>query len=718
MQRESTDVNNLLDPDAINEMEERRIEALDEAGIDEQHVLSQAHDDMNSWNSYFQENITRGKDDMNFCVRDQWTAVERSEFTRLFKPAMTFNKLAGDVKKITAEQRKNKPDLMVRSLTGKASQEQLDLRADLIRSISYRNENDLVYQTAFRSALMMGFGAFQVRLDYKNPMTFDKDIFYDIIPDPTMCSWDPRAMMPHKGDGNYCARRYIYSRDEFFATYPYVTNPISYQDPQSLLDFQWVTKDTIVVCEYYMKEWFPLKLLKLSNGMSVTEAQWEDAQEVHKQQKELVQGSIVSKIIERGIPKIVMERQTQDYKIMNYKMTRGLIIDFAEWPSRQLPMPFVDGDSQWIEGRQYTKSFIHEARDAQKCVNFFNSEIAAEVKNRRREQWMATPDNIAGYEQQWRNPETQLGALIAKPDPKTGMMPQKMPAWELAQGLMLNAQRASQDMREILGTSEAENMQAKDISGKARRERKLETSMSSYLWFDNLNQAVAQGGRITNDLLTHVVGEDERHFVITKKDGRSQSIIMNQQQKDGSVKNILEEGEFDVEIDTGPSFAVQKEVALEFLAQTLQVAPQNFNLIADLWAKNLDVQFMPQISERFESLVPPQILAKEKGEEPPPPQPNPQEEMMKAELEDKKQALMERAEELDIRKQKHKLEEYELMLKAKELQDKAQQSGISARLDMAKTDMDYTSKMAKLLADVHVAHNANSATGSASQSKD
>jgi hypothetical protein len=381
-------------------------------------------------------------------------------------------------------------------------------------------------------------------------------------------------------------------------------------------------------------------------------------------------------------------------------------------------MPFVDGDSQWIEGRQYTKSFIHEARDAQKCVNFFNSEIAAEVKNRRREQWMATPDNIAGYEQQWRNPETQLGALIAKPDPKTGMMPQKMPAWELAQGLMLNAQRASQDMREILGTSEAENMQAKDISGKARRERKLETSMSSYLWFDNLNQAVAQGGRITNDLLTHVVGEDERHFVITKKDGRSQSIIMNQQQKDGSVKNILEEGEFDVEIDTGPSFAVQKEVALEFLAQTLQVAPQNFNLIADLWAKNLDVQFMPQISERFESLVPPQILAKEKGEEPPPPQPNPQEEMMKAELEDKKQALMERAEELDIRKQKHKLEEYELMLKAKELQDKAQQSGISARLDMAKTDMDYTSKMAKLLADVHVAHNANSATGSASQSKD
>ena len=139
-----------LSENDINEMEERRIDSLNEAGINEQEVLSNANKHFNIWNSYFNENIVRGKDDMNFVLRDQWTAVERSEFTRLFKPAMTFNKLYDATKKISGEKRKNKPDIILRSLTGKATQEQINMRADIFRTISYQSQNDLVYQTAFR----------------------------------------------------------------------------------------------------------------------------------------------------------------------------------------------------------------------------------------------------------------------------------------------------------------------------------------------------------------------------------------------------------------------------------------------------------------------------------------------------------------------------------------------------------------------------------------
>ena len=108
MQREPDDVNQELDPEVLNEMEQKRIKELDEAGINENDVLEGATKNLNIWNSYFNENIVRGKDDMNFVLRDQWTAVERSEFTRLFKPAMTFNKLYDATKKIAGEQRKNK----------------------------------------------------------------------------------------------------------------------------------------------------------------------------------------------------------------------------------------------------------------------------------------------------------------------------------------------------------------------------------------------------------------------------------------------------------------------------------------------------------------------------------------------------------------------------------------------------------------------------------
>ena len=712
--------------DDIAEREEKRRADLDEAGISEGDVLQKARENMVLWDGYFNENIVRGKDDMNFVLRDQWSAVERSEFNRLFKPAMTFNKLYDATKKIAGEQRKNKPDLIVRSLTGKATQEQINLRADLVRTISYQSQNDLVYQTAFMQALMMGFGAFEICLDYESPLSFDQVARFDIIPDASKTSFDPTALKPHKGDGNFCARQFLYTKEEFYATYPDITNPVSYSDPRSLLDFQWETRDTIVVCKYAQKEWFPVKIYKLSNGMVVTDGEWEDMQKQFAMVKELAKEAVVvGGLILNEIPKIVAERQTQDYVIRQYKMTQNQIIEFADWPSRYLPLIFVDGDSHYIQGQQYTRSFIHEAKDAQKFINYVGSEVAAEIKNRRREQWIGTPDNILGYEQMWRNPELQNGILIAKADPKTGQMPQKLPPWELSQSLLLQFQRGNQDIREILGFSETEALQGRDISGKARRERKMESSMSAYVYFDNLNQAIEQGGRVVLDLLPVIAGEDERHMMLSKKDGKSESIVLNQK-VGNEVQNTLEGGDYDVEIDTGPSFAVQKDIALEFFQQTIQANPQTFPLIADLWAKNLDVQFMPQIAERFKTMVPPQILAKEEGKQLPPQPPSPQEQMMQAEMQAKQQEiqlneqkmkieeaqLAERAEELKIRKNKHLLEQAEMILKAQEM--KQRQGLEQQKLNLehrkvnhqdSKADMDFSAKLASVLGDLHKHNN-------------
>jgi hypothetical protein len=720
MERDPNDVNQDFDPEKLNEMEERRINRLNEAGIDEQAVLTQSKKHLNIWQSYFGENITRGKDDMNFVLRDQWTAVERSEFTRLFKPAMTFNKLYDATKKIAGEQRKNKPDLIVRSLTGKATQEQINLRADLVRTISYQSQNDLVYQTAFKSALMMGFGAFQIVLDYESPKSFNQIIRYELISDPTRTAFDPTALKPHKGDGNYCARYYVFTRDEFFATYPYVTDPVSYIDPYMLLDFQWQTRDTITVCDYFVKEWFPLTIYKLSDGRTVNEVEWEKIQEDYKLQLSITEETQeVKKMVKAMQPRIVNERQTQDYRIMHYRLIRDQIIEFSEWPSKQLPIIFVDGDSYFIEGRQYTRSFIHEARDAQKCVNYFGSEIAAEVKNRRREQWLGTPDNISGYEQDWRNPELQMGILRAKPDPKTGQMPVKQPPWDLSPAIMQNFQRATQDIREILGFSETESLQGRDISGKARRERKLEGSMSAYVYFDNMSQAVEQGGRVVNDLLPHIIGEDERTMVISKRDGKTDSVNINSRDKEGNLQNDLGQGDFDVEINAGPSFAVQKEIALEYFQTTVSANPQVFNLIADLWSDNLDIEQRTQIKERLENLVPPEILAKEKGEAPPPPKPDPQMMLMQAEIQGKQAEIQNKMKEIQLKSQKLELEAQELelkkaemFLKAQETQDKAQADVYRHQLDVKKaeivhgmdhkkTDLDFSHKVSSLLSDIY-----------------
>lgn len=699
-----------LTVDDINEMEDRRIARLNDAGVDELGVIGDANKKLGSWQAFFGENITTGKDDIRFATRDQWTSVERTEFTRLFKVCFTANKILDTVNKICGEQRKNKPDLMVRSLNGKASQDVINLRENLVRSISYESQNDLVYQHAFRMALLMGWGAFQVDIDYENNKSFNKIINYKLLPDPIKASWDPASTKPHKGDGDFCSYEYVMGKEEFSVTYPYILNPQSFGVAAGFLDTEYDSRDVIRICDYFIKDWFPVKLYRLSNGDTVTESEWEELQKYFKLRKQLaVEESPVKDLILALNPTIIEERISKDYRIMRYHLIKNQIIDFTVWPSKYLPIIYVDGNSDYIDGKQYTKSYVHEVRDVQKYMNFILSERATEIKNRRKEQWMATPDNIIGNEQQWRNPETQMGALLAKPDPKTGQMPIKTPAWQLSPELLAEYQSASQDLREILGFNEAQELQGRDMSGKARRERKIEGSMACYVQFDNLSQSIAQSGRVVLDLLPYIIGEDERHMIVTKQDGNTESLVINKKLSDGTVENKLEGGDYDIEISTGPSFAVQKEISLEFFQQTLAANPQTFPLIADLWAQNLDIQYRDQVAERFKTMVPPQILAKEEGKELPPQPPSPQEQAMQMEMQLKQAQLKEKQEELRLReqahqleKEKHELEKLEMMLKAKQIAAEISMSDHDKSVEVKKMDMDYSAKIAKILSDLHI----------------
>lgn len=704
-----TEVKGLTDKD-VNEMEERRVAAMQDANIDELEILSNAQDNLGAWSAYFQDNITAAKADMKFLCQDQWDDFERGEFKRLFKPAMTFNKLYDAVKKIVGEERKNKPDLLVRSLTGRATEEQIDLRADLVRTISYQSQNELVFQEVFKQQLMMGWGAFEVGIEYESPHSFNKVIRFRIVQDPTRISFDPGATKPHKGDGNFCSRAHYFNREQFAATFPYIENPVSYTDKRAVQDLPWQTKEGIVVCDYAQKDWYSFKALLLSNGETVSEEEWKRLNKEFEIKKQLAESTeIVRQMILDGIPHVVGERQSEDYRITIYRLTQDQIIDFNHWPSKQLPLIYADGDSVFIEGKQFTQSFIHKAKDAQKFINYVASETAAEIKNRRREQWLMTPDNLVSpYDKMWLNPESQQGALVAKPDPKTQQMPQKMPAWEISQGLLEQYQRGSMDIKEILGFhDEMSGQESNAQSGVAVANRQLASSMSAYVFRDNLNQAIEQAGRLVLDLLPNVYGDKNRHMIISKPDGSTKPIVLNQSVEDDNgnekVLNELVPGDYDVEIDTGPSFAVQKQQALELFMGLVQTNPQLFPLVADLIAKNLDIQYMPQVVERFKTLVPPAILAKEEGLPPPKPQPDPQQQMMQLqaqmqqmEMQIKMQEMQAKEKQIQLEAQQHEIEKQRLMMEAQKMRMDMETDIRDHQLDLKRTQLDFTAKMAAI----------------------
>jgi len=695
-----------LPENQVEALERERIKALEDAGIDEYKVIHELHESKGCWEKYFSDNRTRGKDDMDFLIRDQWTSVERGEFKRLFKTGLYFNKLYDVFRKIIGEQRKNTPNLKVRSLTGKATEEDLNLRTDLVKHISYQSRNDIVYQTAFAYALANGYGCFRLDTEFENARSFKQVIRYHRMVDPTRAFWDPKALEPHKGDGNFCGFDTVLSKEEYEATYPNVPHPRSFSDTEQLEQLEWErSKDSVTLCDYYVKEWSQMRIYLLDNGESISEDEYEELKNDHKKATDHIHSmnpDMVSHIIP-PLPEIKDERITQDYKIMHYRCTQDKILEFTEWPSKVLPVIFVDGDSYYIAGQQYCRSLIYYAKDAQRFLNYVGNEIATQFKNIQASQWLGTPSNIEGNEYQWRNPELQQGILLANPDPKTGQLPTKLPPTEIAQSLLLHYQRATQDLKEIIGFYDAQS-EGPEQSGVAVQGRAVQGSASAFVFFDNLNRAIEQGARCTLDLLPNIM-TTERELNLTRSDGRIHSITLNKEMPDGSYKNKIDKGDYDIEVDAGPSFAVQKSQAVEMFVKLSQMDPTVFRLVADKIAKNLDLEDGPIIEERFKTLVPPDILAKEAGQPPPPPQVDPmaqqQQQMMQMQQQLAQMELRAREQEIQVRQAKLEVEQEKLQLdKARAAMD-FHSKQVSNQTDIHKSELGYAADMAKTIADMH-----------------
>lgn len=700
-----------LPQDEIDAIEQRRVEELEESGIDEQAVISGIHKFMGAWTAYFQENNTAGKDDLEFLYRDQWTSLERSEFQRVFKPCLVINKLYDPFRKIIGEQRKNTPDIKIRSLTGKASQESINLHTDMLKRIAYSSRTKVIYQQCFQSSMSFSYGAFLVKTQYESSDSFFQEIVYEWQQQPESCFWDPRATECHKGDGNYCGFNRHMTVEEYESRWPNIPNPKSFADAGNMVVNEWYSADTVTICDYWVKEWYTKILYYLDNGETVTKEEYEELEALHKKTTKHV-GSmneeIADKLIEGmlpPLPEVLQERVTDDYIIMHYRCTADKILEFTEWPSRFLPLVFVDGDSYYEEGQQFTRTFIKQSKDAQRQLNYIACEIAAQIKNGSRAQWLATPDNVKGKEWMWVNPEVQQGALIADPDQKTGEMPVRQQASEVPQSLFIQYQRATSDIKETLGYYDANvAANANDISGVAIDNRSIQGAGSTAVFFDNLNRAVEQGARISLDLLPTIY-DTERTLTLTRGNGEQYTITINQDMGNGQVQNQIQGNEFDLELDAGPSFAVQEKQAMEMLLAFAQTNPQVFPLVADLIAKNMDLPFAQQLAERFKTVVPPAVLAKEQGLPPPPAPPNPQEMVMQkqmqladAKLQDQKQELQLSQQRLDLERQQGKLKQAQLMLDMQELQHKMRESAARDTTENHKAELSFSADMARIIA--------------------
>jgi len=622
------------------------VENLDDKSLTEREKIDNLTNKVERWYSYFSKNNEHGNELKEFLLGTQWEDTETKYYSSHNKKPLTINKLYAFVMQLIGEERMVSPNLKVTAVNYNPDDEKVskkgNLIEDIVQSIAYNSKSKIVYQTAYKNQLIMGYGAIFVYTDYRNENSFDQEIKLMAVEEPESCYWDPSAKEVDKSDGEYCGIISHMDKEEFKKKYPDID--ISDIKNMSLNDnnnmpLSWMEDNNITIADHYQKIWKKKTIVRLNDGSTVdkddlaSELRTRREELRNKQQLEMLAQVTTGKSINitKGVDKIevVDERDSSYCVIKHYRLLRNHILEEDEIAGKCLPLVFVDGDSYYIKGLQKIRPFIEFAKDAQRFINYCATETMNYIRGGRKEKFLATKTHIQGNEQAWRGIDNDNLCLPYNPDPMAPP-PSPIPTLEIPQTLLQQYNRAENDLYTVLGRYESSvGAQGREVSRVAINASVMRGNVTSFTFPDNLRQAQNQVGKIILDLIPTVY-DTYRTIIINKKGEGSKAIEINKKLDKNNYENKIERGDYEIEIISGSSFATEKAEAYAQLMDLISRIPAFGNIIPDLAAENLDLSNTPKIVERARKYLIPQIAMEEKGEPPPPPKPDPQEQLMQS----------------------------------------------------------------------------------------
>ena len=653
----------------------------------------------------------------------------------LNKVPLQFNKLGTLINTLLGEQQQNTPQIEVVPLTN-CDEQTAQLRTMIVKDIMLSTDAKTVYQMAAMQAFVGGYGVFIVDTEYTHDKSFDQDIVYRYLKDATRAYWDVGADDINKTDGMYAGylsrmtrqkfkqiygveiERNIYKEEGIVASKEEVA--LTVQPNASDNYFNWADDEAITICDHYERKPVKDTLYRLSNGKILNQAELDELIEKSKivrQQmmqetmlegvegeeqtlEELPEDITVMTLYDEGQPvRIEDSRPTKRSKIMHYKIAGDYVLEKSEFPAEDLPVVYVDQNSfHGKDGKQVCRSFIIDAVDAQRYLNYLGTQCAYLLKISRYDQWIGSRKNVQGNDtaSQWRNPNNIKGMLIYDESP-SGAKPEQVRPPELPVSLTQQYQRTIEDMYTSTGLYPSRmGQQGNEISGAAIDARTRQGSYSTYVAFNAINRAITAGGKIVNQMIPRVYDSERVISLMIPDHGRKNITINRQVDEYGeNIENDLRKGSFEVRLQAGPSYEGQKAQALESLNMVLQANPQLLNIFADLYAENLPLVNTIEIKNRLKTIVPPEIIAAGKSGESPPQNSKQDPEMMRAQM------------EAQFKQEQIAIKKAELEMKMQEQQSKAELAKMESELKMLDIAAKLEEQKLRYLAEMNRTHSDN-----------
>lgn len=413
------------------------------------------------------------------------------------------------------------------------------------------------------------------------------------------------------------------------------------------------------------------------------------------------------------------KRDFKRHKIIHYKIAGEYILEEGEFPSEQLPLVFVDQRSHYDKnGKQVCSSFFGDCKDTQRYINYLRTQSAFIIKVSRYDQFIGSKKNVQSTDtaRNWRDPSAMQGLLTYDESPM-GHKPEQIAPPELSQSLYQQYQLAIEDLYTSTGLYPTKlGQQGNEVSGSAIDARTRQGSYPTYVAFNSVNRAIATGGEIVNEMIPKVYDAERVISLMTPDEGLKSITVNHQADEYGElIENDIRKGTYEVRLKPGPSYEGQKQEALQALQQVMQIDPQTFSLVADLYADNLPLANNLEIKNRLKTLVPPEIIQAgktgqmphEKGQN----QPSPEQQQMQMQMQMQQQQMQMEAQ---FKQQEIALKKQELMIKERQAQAdieieqmKLQIAQMELAGNVEDSKMRYMAETGRTEADTAIAHADN-----------
>lgn len=619
-------------------------------------------------------------EDIRFAMADsdnnwQWPAeIYRNRATVDRRPCLTVNITAQHCNQVMNNIRQNRPAAKVSPVDDNADVETAKILGGMLRTIQRNSNADTAHDIAAEFALYGGEGYWRVVTEYEDEKSFDQTIRIKAIDNPMLVYIDPDAKEADRSDAKWGFVFEDISKDQAREEHPDI-------DPSSWVEDNrrgWVRNDQIRRAEYFWCEDLPDTLYLMEDGSTIIKSELPEGYEVQMQGETgmLMAGETV-------IMGVVYQRETTRRKWKWAKLLGGETepVDVRDWPGKYLPIITVIGKELNVNGEVIRKGMVRDLKDPARMVNYSFSAAVEALALQNKVPYIASIEAIEGFEDIWSSANIENRAYLPwnafDDEGRPIQQPQRQAPAQMATAQVQMLGLATEQMRAASGQQNANfGIKSEAASGIGIQRLKQQGEIATFHFPDNLARALKYEAKVILDLLPKVY-ETRRIVRILGLDGKEESAVLdpkmqqayaeNPEGMESSIDKIFNPGygKYDVAIDTGPSYATQRQEAADFIGAAVQRDPSIMQIAGDLVWKTQDFPMSEEFAERFRKLPSiAQLAADEDGKEQVPPQVQQQMQQLQSQLQALNKGIQELADENEKLKEKHEVEEKRLLIEA------------------------------------------------------